>query len=128
MPSSTPKQARFMAAIAHGMKPRKGGPSVKVAKDFLKADERSGKYEHSRHKHTSKQWSDSKPLPRKNGGPVVGKKHWMQGAVKPSHKGLFTAKANAAGKSVHEYAVEKKHAKGKLGKEARLALVFEHHH
>ena len=58
----------------------------------------------------------------------MAKKHWMQTAVKPSHKGLFTEKANAAGKSVSEYAHEKEHAKGTLGKEARLALVFEHHH
>jgi len=27
-----------MEAIAHGMKPRKGGPSVKVAKEFAAAD------------------------------------------------------------------------------------------
>ena len=52
--------------------------------------------------------------------------HFMQNAVKPSHKGLFTKKAKAAGKSVSEYAEEKKSAKGKLGKEARLALVLEH--
>lgn len=39
MPSSTPKQAKFMAAVAHGMKPRGGGgPSKKVAKEFNKAD------------------------------------------------------------------------------------------
>lgn len=53
-------------------------------------------------------------------------KKWMQKAVKPSHKGLFTSKAHAAGESVHEYAEEKKHAGGTLGREANLALVFEH--
>lgn len=53
-------------------------------------------------------------------------KHFMQKAVKPSHKGLFTAKAKAQGESVHEYAEQEKHAGGTLGREANLALVFEH--
>lgn len=48
---------------------------------------------------------------------------WEAGAVK--HPGSFTAAAKAAGKTVSEYAQEKKHAKGTLGKRARLALVFE---
>jgi hypothetical protein len=56
---------------------------------------------------------------------VMAEKKWMQHAVKPSHKGKFTAKAEAAGKSVAEYAKEKEHAPGALGKEARLAEVFE---
>ena len=30
-----------MAAVAHGMKPRKGGPSKAVAKEFNKADKGS---------------------------------------------------------------------------------------
>lgn len=39
MPSSTPKQARLMAAVAHGWhKPGGGGPPVSVAKDFNSAD------------------------------------------------------------------------------------------
>ena len=39
MPSKTAKQAKFMRAVAHGMKPRGGkGPSKKVAKEFMKAD------------------------------------------------------------------------------------------
>jgi hypothetical protein len=39
MPSSTPKQARLMAAVAHGWKPTKfKGPPVKVAKEFNQAD------------------------------------------------------------------------------------------
>ena len=40
MPSTSPKQHRFMEAIAHGMKPKMGGPSVKVAKEFVAADRR----------------------------------------------------------------------------------------
>jgi hypothetical protein len=40
MPSSTPRQAKFMRAIAHGMTPRNGkGPPVAVAKEFMHADE-----------------------------------------------------------------------------------------
>lgn len=45
--------------------------------------------------------------------------------VKPSHRGLFTKKAHAAGKSVAEYAKEEAHAPGKLGKEARFARLAE---
>lgn len=40
-------------------------------------------------------------------------------------EGSFTAKAKRAGKSVHAYAKQKKHAPGKLGKQARLALTLE---
>ena len=36
MPAVSGKQYRFMAGIAHGMKPRKGiGPSPKVAEEFV---------------------------------------------------------------------------------------------
>ena len=39
MPSVSAKQAKFMRAVAHGMKPRGGkGPSRKVAKEFMQAD------------------------------------------------------------------------------------------
>lgn len=39
MPSSSPAQARLMAAVAHGWKkPGGGGPSVEVAKEFNEAD------------------------------------------------------------------------------------------
>ena len=41
MPSKTPKQARFMAAVAHGWKPTQKGikaPPLKVAREFNKAD------------------------------------------------------------------------------------------
>ena len=54
---------------------------------------------------------------------MAGKK-WMQKAVPKAHEGKFTAKAHAAGKGVQEYAREKEHASGTLGKEARLALTF----
>ena len=42
------------------------------------------------------------------------KKKWMKKAVPENHKGIFTAKAKAAGKSVHEYAEEEKNAPGWL--------------
>ncbi len=48
---------------------------------------------------------------------------WIQKAG--LKKGAFTAKAEAAGKSVEEYAAEKKDAPGTLGKQARLAQTFE---
>lgn len=36
MPAVSSKQYRFMAGIAHGMKPRKGiGPSSEVAEEFV---------------------------------------------------------------------------------------------
>lgn len=50
-------------------------------------------------------------------------KKWIQKAK--IKKGAFTAKAKAAGKSVHQYAEEKKDAPGRTGKQARLALTFE---
>ena len=49
-------------------------------------------------------------------------KKWMAKAFANSH-GQFKAKAKAAGESTSEYAHEKEHAKGKTGKQARLALV-----
>jgi hypothetical protein len=52
------------------------------------------------------------------------KKKWIQKAVPESHKGIFTAKAERAGKGVQEYAREKQDAPGALGKQARLALTF----
>jgi hypothetical protein len=48
---------------------------------------------------------------------------WMQSATKNAH-GQFAAKAKAAGKSTKEFAEEHKHSKGKLGKQARLALAL----
>jgi hypothetical protein len=52
---------------------------------------------------------------------MASSEKWIQGAVPESHEGLFTRKAHAAGKSVAEYAQEKKHAGGKLGHEALFA-------
>lgn len=52
----------------------------------------------------------------------VDTRKWIQGAN--LDEGSFTAKAKAAGKSVKEYADEKANAKGKLGKQARLAKTF----
>ena len=42
-------------------------------------------------------------------------------------KGLFTRKAKAAGKTVAEFAKEKRHAGGKLGKEAVFAANAQKH-
>jgi hypothetical protein len=39
-------------------------------------------------------------------------------------EGAFTAKANAAGMGVQEYARKMQHAPGKTGKQARLAMTF----
>ncbi len=54
----------------------------------------------------------------------MSKKKWISGAVKPENKGKFAAKAKAAGKSTAEFAEEKAHAPGALGKEARLASTL----
>jgi hypothetical protein len=40
MPSKSPAQARLMRATAHGWKKPGGGPSVSVAKEFVRADEK----------------------------------------------------------------------------------------
>lgn len=53
------------------------------------------------------------------------KRKWAQKAVPKANKGKFTAKADAAGKSVAAFAAEKASAPGTLGKEARLAKTFE---
>lgn len=52
------------------------------------------------------------------------KSKWIKGAVKPSHKGRFKAKAERAGMSTAAYAAKEKDAPGALGKEARLAQTF----
>ena len=52
------------------------------------------------------------------------KSKWIKGAVKPSHKGRFKAKAERAGMSTAAYAEKEKGAPGALGKEARLAQTF----
>ena len=48
--------------------------------------------------------------------------NWIAGAIK--HPGSFTKSAKKAGESVHEFAEEKKHASGKTGQRARLALTL----
>jgi hypothetical protein len=55
--------------------------------------------------------------------------NWMAGVSagikRRGTKGVFKAAAEHAGKSTHEYAEEKKHASGKIGRRARLALAYE---
>lgn len=43
---------------------------------------------------------------------------------KAGTKGVFSAAAKRAGKTTREFAEEKKNAGGKVGKRARMALVF----
>lgn len=50
-------------------------------------------------------------------------KHWIAKATSNAH-GQFRAKAQAAGESTREYAEKEKGAKGKTGKQARLALAL----
>ena len=52
----------------------------------------------------------------------AGKRMREKGTV-----GLFTKKAHAAGKSVGEFAKEKAHSGGKLGKEANFARMAQRH-
>jgi hypothetical protein len=66
MPSTTPKEARLMAAVAHGWHmPGGGGPSVKVAKEFNNADRGSTMLS-----------KGMKPVDAgyASGGPVLGRK------------------------------------------------------
>lgn len=48
--------------------------------------------------------------------------NWIAGAIK--HPGSFKKAAKKAGESTAEYAQEKKHAKGTVGKRARLAITL----
>lgn len=48
--------------------------------------------------------------------------NWIAGAIQ--HPGAFTARAKRAGKGVQEYAREKAHAPGTLGRQARLATTL----
>lgn len=50
-------------------------------------------------------------------------KNFIAGAIK--HPGAFTKQAKRAGKSVGEFAREKKGAKGTTGQRARLALTLK---
>lgn len=48
--------------------------------------------------------------------------------IKPSHRGLFTKKAKAAGKGVQEFASEKAHSSNPtLAKEANFARMAKRH-
>ncbi len=51
---------------------------------------------------------------------------WIQKAIK--HKGVFKAAAKKAGMSTHAFAEKKKHASGKVGARARLALTLSKMH
>jgi hypothetical protein len=63
MPSVSPKQAKYMRAIAHGMKPTNGkGPGVAVAREFERADEAKSKGSRSKsqradHKRELDKWA-----------------------------------------------------------------------
>ena len=52
-----------------------------------------------------------------------GGKRWIAGAIK--RPGAFTAKAKAAGMGVQAYARKMRHAAGRTGKQARLALTLK---
>lgn len=52
----------------------------------------------------------------------MGKK-WMQGAVRPGHKGELTRKAKAAGMGTQQFAQAHKHDSGKTGQQARFAVT-----
>lgn len=49
---------------------------------------------------------------------------WIQHAIK--HKGAATAKAQAEGLPVHEWAAKHQHDTNLTGKQARLALALHH--
>jgi len=55
-------------------------------------------------------------------------KNWMSGVAKgikkSGHSGIFREAAQRAGMSTREYAEKEKHASGKTGNRARLALSF----
>jgi len=53
-------------------------------------------------------------------------KNWIKGAIK--RPGAFTAQADRAGKTVHQFAVEHQHDTGVTGQRARLALTLEGMH
>ena len=52
-----------------------------------------------------------------------GGKRWIAGAIK--RPGAFTRKAKAAGMTVQSYARKMRHAAGRTGKQARLALTLK---
>src|SRR6266850_3944175 len=102
MPSVSGAQHRLMEGIAHGMTPRGGkGPSVKVAKEFVKAD-------------TGKKFAE--------GG------HWIKGAIK--HPGALHKEMGVpAGKKIPAAKLAKAATKGgKLGQRARIAETLSGMH
>lgn len=52
-----------------------------------------------------------------------GGRKWIAGAIK--RPGAFTRKAKAAGMTVQAYARKMRHAAGRTGKQARLALTLK---
>jgi hypothetical protein len=65
MPSVSPKQAKLMRAVSHGWKkPGGGGPSVSVAKEFMRADERKNAHKsregRADHKREMNEWAEGK--------------------------------------------------------------------
>jgi hypothetical protein len=66
VPSVSPKQAKLMAAVAHGWhKPGGGGPSVAVAKEFNEADasKRKGnrtRSQRSDRRRSTSQWAEAR--------------------------------------------------------------------
>lgn len=59
---------------------------------------------------------------RKSRKTGAGRK-WIAGAIK--RPGAFTRKAKAAGMGVQAYARKMRHAAGRTGKQARLALTLK---
>lgn len=54
---------------------------------------------------------------------VGGGKRWIQKAI--VRPGAFTRKARAAGMTVQAYARKMRHAAGRTGKQARLAITLK---
>src|SRR5271165_3299475 len=77
MPSTSPAQARLMAAVAHGWhKPGGGGPPVSVAKEFNQADK--GHHAFAQGGPVNKSYM-SKNQSFAQGGEVLGKEsEWLK--------------------------------------------------
>jgi len=57
---------------------------------------------------------------------TMAKKNWIKKAVPKERRGVFKAKAEAAGETTREFAAAHKDDSGTLGKEARLANTLMH--
>ena len=57
---------------------------------------------------------------------MAGKKRWIKGAIK--RPGALTRKAKAAGMSTMAYARKMRHAAGRTGRQARLAITLRSFH